>query len=476
MNIKANNYDIAGFSSNGKVSSHMRKWLFAGVLSLIVSGIYSIIIVIARTPKLSEIFKLKDIFHTSLVIHVDMSVLVWFLSFAAIIWSILPCYFSGNKSWIKLPYINNIAFYTFLSGVLLMAASPLTGGEPLMNNYVPVLTNGIFFSGLGLILGSVMILCFWVIFKTPPKLIFKITPNDELTINNVILFGIYSSAIITIISLLSFILSAKLIDNIILGEQYYEIIFWAGGHILQFTHTQLLILAWIWLLSAIGLQSHIKHIMLYILLWIGLVFSILSLAGFVLYDVSSQEYMDFYSNIMIIGGGIASAIVGLYILFSLIRRKFVDGGEMLQNNKALLSCLIMSILLFAVGGVFGLAINGVNVKIPAHYHGSIVGITLAFMGVIYLILPKLGLAEVSYMKLAIWQPIIYGFGQLMHISGLAYSGGYGVLRKTPGGMENLPWQAKAAMGFMGGGGLLAIIGGVIFIIVIYKSWRLRPVL
>jgi cytochrome c oxidase subunit 1 len=37
-------------------------------------------------------------------------------------------------------------------------------------------------------------------------------------------------------------------------------------------------------------------------------------------------------------------------------------------------------------------IRGVNVVIPAHYHGSIVGITLAFMGLAYVLLPRLGFA------------------------------------------------------------------------------------
>ena len=43
------------------------------------------------------------------------------------------------------------------------------------------------------------------------------------------------------------------------------------------------------------------------------------------------------------------------------------------------SALIMSLVLFAAGGMIGFAINGANVKIPAHYHGCIVGVTLALI-------------------------------------------------------------------------------------------------
>ena len=45
---------------------------------------------------------------------------------------------------------------------------------------------------------------------------------------------------------------------------------------------------------------------------------------------------------------------------------------------------------FGIGGLIGFLISGSNVTIPAHYHGSIVGVTLALMGVCYLLLPKLG--------------------------------------------------------------------------------------
>jgi len=31
------------------------------------------------------------------------------------------------------------------------------------------------------------------------------------------------------------------------GRSYYEALFWAGGHVLQFTHTALICVSWLWL-------------------------------------------------------------------------------------------------------------------------------------------------------------------------------------------------------------------------------------
>jgi hypothetical protein len=170
---------------------------------------------------------------------------------------------------------------------------------------------------------------------------------------------------------------------------------------------------------------------------------------------------------MIMGGGIATAILLLVLLPLLLKTCTERKGA----KRALWSCLLMSVVLFAYGGLLGGMIRWQNVVIPAHYHGSIVGVTLAFMGIAYLYLPKFGYRDVASWRMAYWQPIVYAGGQIMHISGLAWSGGYGVLRKTPGGMADLSSDVKAALGFMGAGGLLAIIGGLMFVVIMILAVR-----
>lgn len=136
--------------------------------------------------------------------------------------------------------------------------------------------------------------------------------------------------------------------------------------------------------------------------------------------------------------------------------------------QAAKSAFIASFSLFAVGGVLAYMIQGVNVVIPAHYHGSTVGVTLAFMGLAYVLLPQLGFGEVEG-RMARWQPYVYGGGQLIHILGLAWSGGYGVQRKVAGAEQALTTlPQKIGMGMMGLGGLIAVIGGIMFVLVCLK--------
>jgi len=129
---------------------------------------------------------------------------------------------------------------------------------------------------------------------------------------------------------------------------------------------------------------------------------------------------------------------------------------------------VFSLLLFGVGGAIGFMISGSTVTVPAHYHGSIVGVTIAFMGLTYHLLPQLGFARVSG-RFARWQPGIYGGGQLMHIIGLAWSGGYNVARKSTDAERG--FEQVAGMGLMGLGGLISIIGGLAFLVIVYRSMR-----
>jgi hypothetical protein len=76
--------------------------------------------------------------------------------------------------------------------------------------------------------------------------------------------------------------------------------------------------------------------------------------------------------------------------------------------------------------------------------------------------------------MAVWQPYVYGGGQLIHVLGLAWSGGYGVQRKVAGAEQALvSLEQKIGMGMMGLGGLIAVIGGLMFVVICLKAMSAR---
>ena len=143
------------------------------------------------------------------------------------------------------------------------------------------------------------------------------------------------------------------------------------------------------------------------------------------FPVSSVEHIVNFTSLMRYGG-MACIPLLLLVIASLGRH-----GPLAPAQLPLRGALICAISLFAGGGIMGFMIRGSNTVIPAHYHGSIVGVTLAYMGVVYLLLPRLG-RPLTMLRTAHWQPYVYGLGQVMHITALAWTGGHGVQAQDRG--------------------------------------------
>ncbi|MCG8378971.1 MAG: hypothetical protein MI865_05805 [Proteobacteria bacterium] len=167
---------------------------------------------------------------------------------------------------------------------------------------------------------------------------------------------------------------------------------------------------------------------------------------------------------MSFGGSLAVFPLSVAIIYGLFKtRADMNDGRVAWN------ALFNSLFLFGVGGFMGFLIEGNNVKIPAHYHGCIVGVSLALMGLCYQLLPALGFTRVRD-KWAIFQLRIYALGQFFHITGLLWSGGYGVERKVAGSEQWLNTAERiAGMGLMGLGGLLSAFGGFLFIVLVMRE-------
>jgi len=249
------------------------------------------------------------------------------------------------------------------------------------------------------------------------------------------------------------------------GEAFYEFLFWGAGHTLQFAYTQLVLLAWILLAMESGSRFTVNTTVVKALLLLG-VAPVLSVPFIYLaYPAVSDSAHLAFTKLMQYGGGIAAVPIGVLIFVGLLKADKAVGVQ-----KPLRLALWMSFLLFSAGGIIGISISGLNTIIPAHYHGSIVGVTLALMGFAYLIMPRLGYQTISG-RLANIQPICYGVGQLLHISGLALSGAMGVQRKTAGAAQGLDsLGAKVSMGIMGIGGLLAVIGDILFVWIMLRAF------
>jgi hypothetical protein len=243
---------------------------------------------------------------------------------------------------------------------------------------------------------------------------------------------------------------------------YYEMLFWGGGHILQFLYTQ--IACFIWLILAFNIFTPKRRLRpLYgLYFFLNTIFTLPSIVLYWFVHIDDAVYTEFFTLQMKYLGGIVPSLIFITMLWQYL------SGSINKTQDPFSSSLLTSIIVFFLGGFIGMLISGVNVVIPAHYHGSIVGISLAFMGYSYYYISQKFLnsplnIDKKTKILARIQPFIYGVGQILHIIGLWIAGGYGAMRKTPG--VEIAVKAKLGMAIMGVGGIVAIIGGLMFVVI-----------
>ncbi|MCW9055500.1 MAG: cbb3-type cytochrome c oxidase subunit I, partial [Gammaproteobacteria bacterium] len=290
-----------------------------------------------------------------------------------------------------------------------------------------------------------------------------ILPTNEAGVSA---YAPYAAALFTLSSLIALFISWLNIPGDIESLIYYEYLFWGGGHLLQFSHTCLLLFSWLLLSQYCGGKlafSNNTVKWLFIILLLPLIYAAYI---YLVYDVFSPEHRTEFTALMKYGG-LVSIPLGFVVFWSFLKSEYKKTIDIAAAKAA----LICSFVLFLAGGVIGFMIQGVNVVIPAHYHGSIVGVTLAFMGVAYYLLPQMGYREPNW-GIARVQPYIYGGGQLVQIIGWTIAGMNGVQRKSAGaaqGLDSLPEIANIAMKVASAGGGISIIGGFLFWIVMIRS-------
>ena len=429
-------------------------WLLLGLSALIASGLFSVLLVLSRTPQLQSVFPVADFFRVALVVHVDLSVLVWFLSFGGALWTLSNSTRGLSVAW--------AGFALSALGTLVMTVSPFVErATPIMANYIPVLQGPVFLSGLLLFGAGFVLVCLRSMGAAVPV-------GMQISGEGALRFGLNSALVATAVAILAFVWSWLRVPAELDPRAYYELLFWGGGHVLQFAYTLLMLIGWVWLASALASGFRLSPRVVTLLFGISLIAVFLTPITYLAYAPTSVEHHRLQTLLMRYGGGLSIAPIAIAMLWTLAPLRQISAtGRPLQTS------ILASLCLFSAGGVIGLFITASNVRIPAHYHGCIVGVTLAMMGMVYHLLPRFGFSAPAS-RAAAWQPVVYGVGQLMHIAGLVWSGGYGVQRKVAGAEQGLRSREEGwGMGLMGVGGLVAIIGGVMFLVIVLGSLRRR---
>lgn len=418
-------------------------WMLLALCALALSTLCAVWLIAARTPWLGTPAGAGALFGRALVLHVSLAVVVWFLASAAALWTLVAgAVVAGLWQWLAL------ALGACGMGAMVLALF-LDGGQAVLANYVPVLQHPVFFSGLGLFVLGVALcggLSLAPVLRRPEASLWRL--------------GVLLSIAVAAVALLAAVASLGLAQA---EAVHVELLTWGPGHVLQFVHVILLMCVWCglgeevlgqplaprrWLVAGLGLAAAP-------VLAVPLIYAS--------YPMASADFRQSFTWLMAWGAWPAATLLALRLLLQLMRA----GRRVWGAPQA--PALVLSIVLFLTGCVLGAMIRNDSTMVPAHYHGTVGAVTLAYMALAYRLLPALG-ASLRIGVLLRWQPVLYGVGLMVLALALAWSGSLGVPRKTLHIDVIVQYPAYfAAMGLAGLGGLLAISGAALFVINVVRS-------
>ncbi|HEX9691107.1 MAG TPA: cbb3-type cytochrome c oxidase subunit I [Gemmatimonadales bacterium] len=468
-------------------------------VTLLIGGIAALLVLLTRWQ---AVHLLGDqMFYRMLTVH-GMNMLIFFILF----FEMAVLYFASAvllNSRVATPKLAWLGFVLMVVGAALVEWMMFAGkADVLFTSYVPLKADPLFYLGIILFaVGAIFVVS--IFFAT-----LVIAKREKTYTGSVplVTFGAATAAIIAVITLghgagiyiPTFLWSLDLMN---VDPQVYRLVWWGLGHASQQINVAAMVSIW-YLLGALTIGSVVLNekvsrsaFALYVL------FISMASAHHLLVDPGFGPTWKVWNT---------SYAMYLAVLASMIHGFTVPAGlEVGQRlrgyTKGLFewlkrapwgdpgfSALVLSVIIFGfIGGITGVTFGTeqINIiahntlRIPGHFHATVVGGTaLAFMGVTYYVLPLIFRKQVAFWPLAKIQPYIFAVGMLIFSTAMTFAGTFGVPRRhyditfagAPFDVQFNP-SVDLVMTIMAIGGLIAAVGGAIYILVtVWSVFLGRP--
>lgn len=432
-----------------RASKDAGRWFVLAVGSLAVAGAFSLVLVLGRLPfeTTAALFD-AALAQRSLVVHVNLAMGVWFFACIAGLFCLMP----GRG------LLSRAAVQIALAGVILMIIPTFFPTvTPILSNYVPVLDHPLYLAALAIFAGGV------VLNFVDGRMFRPAQADDAVPIDAQ--YGLRAAAIVFAVALITIAVSGLSQPAGTTGWSYYERLFWGGGHVLQSANALGMLAAWLILLRYLTgrrtVESRAATALFSLMVAPTLPGPWLALGRWQGPGYTRMMQYGIFPVVLVV------AACGARALWA---RRHHDHGEAGGLRSLALVGLLSSIVMTLAGFVLGAMIVADTTLTPAHYHANIGAVTIAYMTVLMVLLPRLG-AAVSWPRLARWQPLIYGTGQMLFVLGLAVAGTLGQApRKTYGQVQPMmPSAERIGLIIVAIGGVLALGGGALFIAIMARA-------
>ena len=438
------------------------RWLLVALVAIGLAGVFSLIPLIGRTPIINEWITDPLFARRWLVVHVNLALIVWFYAFlAAVAVLIAPRRRTFGYERV-LPHLALLGVATFT----VMGLFPTV--EPVLANYIPVLDHPVFL--LGLVLFAVAVSASLLTGRLLPGA----RPAPVAPLVPAAVPGLRVAAVAIVLALITFTVSFATIPRYLPASAYYEVLFWGGGHVLQFANIATMVALWLVLLRAAGLKRLIAPRLAAVLFALMILPAFLG-PYFASIGASTNESRAWFVFMM---RWCMFPVLSLFMLILLVqlgigwRRGELFGRRFSPALVGFVVSVVMTLIGFALGAMAQLG----TTLVPAHYHVSIGAVTVAFMAGSYLLIQAYGgrFTGLGEQRMASRQLLYFGVGQVIFALGLALAGTTGMQRKVYGSEQvTRTTEELVGLAVMGFGGLFAISGGVLFLWIVISMWLRR---
>ncbi len=468
-------------------------------VTLLIGGIAAVLVMLTRWQAVHLLS--AEWFYRMLTIH-GMNMLIFFILF----FEMAVLYFASAvllNSRVAAPRLAWGSFGLMVLGTLIVEWTMFAGkADVLFTSYVPLKATPWYYLGVILFaVGALLVVC--IFFAT------LVVARREKTYTGsvpLVTFGAATAAIIAVITLghgaaiyiPTFLWSLGLMN---VDAQVYRLVWWGLGHSSQQINVAAMVSVWYLLgaftVGAVVLNEKISRaaFVLYVL------FISMASAHHLLVDPGMGPTWKVWNT---------SYAMYLAVLASMIHGFTVPAGvELGQRVRGLtkglfewlrkapwgdpgFSSLIFSVIIFGfVGGITGVTFGTeqINIiahntlRIPGHFHATVVaGTALAFMGVTYYVIPLIFRKQIAFWPLAKIQPYLFAVGMLIFSVAMTFAGTFGAPRRhwdmtfsqAPFDVQFSP-AVDLVIGVMAVGGLIAAVGGAIYIVVtVWSVFLGRP--
>lgn len=425
------------------------RWFALGVGSVAVAGLFALYLAVARIPGLETTLAPDPEFgHRGLIVHVNLALGVWFSCCIAALFCLLP--------GVGRARITTLAQLVAALGVLMFAATMFVrDAEPLKTNYVPTLNHWLFLAGMGVF--AVAIAIGFMDRRALPVDGPSLLPPEARP-------GIRLSALAFVLALLTIAGSWATQADGLSPLQYFERLFWGGGHVQQWANVLAMISVWLLLLSRVSGRNVLGPRLATAL------FALLLAPAFSGPVLTFTDQPAQHFTFLMRWGLFPVTSVFLVICILHVLRAQMPKGSL--RSPAFTGFAVSGAMTVA-GFILGALIRSETTLVPAHYHMSLGGVTVAFMAALLVLLEPFGapLTSARARAWATWQPVLYGVGTALMAVGFAFARSG---RKTYGTEQVVrstgEWFGLLTMGI---GGVVSSIGGVAFLVLLIVAVRAR---